>query len=370
MFTFNHPVKVHFGEGEFSRLQELLEPYNYKNYVVVASNSQFKNGTVELIESQLGSSVKAVVGKIEPNPTIENVESIVKELKTHEADAVIAIGGGSAMDAAKAAAACYVQNVEIIDLLEHKDFTEALPVIAVPTTSGSASEVTASSIISNKALGLKVPLIGAGLYPKVAIVDSELTITCPKKTTAISGIDVLCHALDCLGSAKHNPVSDALAIRASKIAFKNLLTAYYEPSNTEARSEMALASMMAGLGFSQTGTSGSHAMSYYLTSNYGVPHGEACAFTMDSWYLVNKEVNPELEQHAKDIGFDSAQALAARFNELKAEMGLALTFSDLGISTDDIEIIAEKGLESGNMKNNIAQLSKDEIVNLLEEKAR
>lgn len=368
MFTFNHPVNIYFGEGEFSRLQDILKPYNYKNYVVVGSDSQFKNGTVELIKSQLSDSVKATVEGIEPNPTIENVEKIVQELKRCQADAVIAIGGGSTMDAAKAAAACYVQDVEIVDLLDHKDFTDALPVIAIPTTSGSASEVTASSIISNKALDLKVPLIGPGLYPKIAVVDSELTLTCPKKTTAISGIDVLCHALDCLGSVKHNPVSDALAIRASKIAFDNLLTVFQDPYNKNARSEMSLASMMAGIAFSQTGTSGSHAVSYYLTSHYGVPHGEACAFTMDSWYLINSAVNPELEQHAKDIGFESIQALADKFNELKSEMGLALTFSDLDIPEEDIEVIAEKGLEAGNMKNNIAQLTKEEIVSFLRKK--
>lgn len=368
MFTFNHPVNIHFGEGEFTRLEEILAPFQFEKYVVAASNSQVKNGTAALIESQLGDSVCSVVSGIEPNPTIENVESIIQELKHYDADAVIAVGGGSTMDAAKAAAASYVQDIEIIDLLNHGDFTSALPVIAVPTTSGSASEVTASSIISNKTLGLKVPLIGPGLYPTVAVVDPELTITCPKKTTAVSGIDVLCHALDCLGTVKNNPMSDALAIRASKIAFENVLTAYHEPENKEARSKMALASMMAGVAFSQTGTSGSHAMSYYLTSHYDVPHGEACAFSMDAWYVVNAEVNPALESHAKDIGFDSASELALRFNELKQEVGLGLTLSDFNISSDDVDIIAEKSLEPANMQNNIAQLSKDELITMLEKK--
>ncbi|MFD2831456.1 iron-containing alcohol dehydrogenase [Corticicoccus populi] len=368
MFTFNHPVNIHFGEGEFSRLDAILEPYGYQKYVVVASNSQVKNGTAALIESMLGDAVKAVVTGIEPNPTIENVEAVIDELKAQDAEAVIAIGGGSTMDAAKAAAAGYVQNVEVIDLLNHQDFTYALPVIAIPTTSGSASEVTASSIISNKALGLKVPLIGPGLYPEAAVVDPELTITCPEKTTAVSGIDVLCHALDCLGSVKNNPMSDALAIRASKIAFQNLLTAFHEPGNKKAREEMALASMMAGVAFSQTGTSGSHAMSYYLTSHYDVPHGEACAFSMDQWFVINAEVNPKLNAHAKDIGFYSAAHLAERFNELKKEMGLGLKLSDFNIPEDDVEIIAEKSLEPANMKNNIAQLTKDELVQFLKEK--
>ncbi|MFB9860969.1 iron-containing alcohol dehydrogenase [Salinicoccus siamensis] len=368
MFTFKHPVDIRFGEGIISQLGEIISDLEYSRLVVVATRSQVKNGVAEFIETELGEKIKTVISDIEANPTIENVSEIAAALHAHDAHAVIAVGGGSAMDASKAAAAAYMQGVEPGSIIEHTDFTRALPVIAIPSTSGSASEVTASSIISDKSQGLKVPLIGPGLYPKVALVDPELTLTCPPKVTAISGIDVICHALDCLGSTKHNPVSDTLAIRAANLAFKNLLAAYNEPSDREARTNMSLASMMAGMAFSQTGTSGSHAMSYYLTSQYDVPHGEACAFSLDEWFKVNAKANPQLHDHAKDIGFEDAEDLARAFNGLKQNLGLGMTLSDFGINHADIPVIADESMRQANMKNNIAQLSRGEIIEMLEQK--
>ena len=365
MFSFQHPVQIHFGQGIFSELNDVLSSYDHSSYIIVMSNSQIENGLDRLVKSQLGDRIKDVVTDINPNPTLDNVQKIVNVMEQHEADCVIAIGGGSTMDAAKAACAVYLQSIDINHLLEHEDFSRALPLIAIPTTSGSASEVTPASVISDKSNGLKVPLIGQGLYPAAAIVDPELTLTCPPRITATSGIDVLCHALDCLGSANKNPVSDAIAISAAKLAFENLERVYHEPMNIEARENMALASMMAGVAFSQTGTAAAHAFSYYLTSNYDVPHGEACAFTMDVWYVVNAGLDPRLDEHAKMIGFSGAEALSERFNSLKKELGLALTFDDLGIDRADMETIIGRGLEAANMKNNIAQPDKEEVLQFL-----
>ncbi|WP_462421402.1 iron-containing alcohol dehydrogenase family protein [Salinicoccus sp. Marseille-QA3877] len=365
MFSFQHPVQIHFGQGIFSELNDILSYNDYSSYIIVMSNSQIDNGLDRLVKSQLGDKVKDVVTDIEQNPTLDNVQRIVNVMEEHEADCLIAIGGGSTMDAAKAAGVVYLESIDINHLLEHTDFTRGLPLIAIPTTSGSGSEVTAASIISDKTNGLKVPLIGAGLYPEVAIVDPELTLTCSSGITATSGIDVLCHALDCLGSVNSNPLSDALAVSAAKLAFENLTAAFHEPMNIEARENMSLASMMAGVAISQTGTSAAHALSYYLTSNYDVPHGEACAFTMDEWFVINADVDPRLNEHAKMIGFSDAEALSERFNGLKSEMGLAMTFKELGIGRADIETIAERSFEAPNMKNNIAQLSKEEVVQFL-----
>lgn len=365
MFSFQHPVQIHFGLGIFSELNDTLSSYDYSSYVIVMSNSQIENGLDRLVKSQLGDKVKGVVTDIEQNPTLDNVQKIVNVMEHHEADCLIAIGGGSTMDAAKAAGAVYLESIDINHLLEHTDFNRGLPLIAIPTTSGSASEVTAASVISDKTNSLKVPLIGPGLYPEVAIVDPELTLTCPPGITASSGIDVLCHALDSLGSVNSNPLSGALAVSAAKLAFENLTTAFHEPMNVDARENMSLASMMAGVAISQTGTSAAHALSYYLTSNYDVPHGEACAFTMDEWFVINAGVDPGLNEHAKMIGFSDAGALSERFNGLKSEMGLAMTFDELGIDRTDIETIAERGFEAANMKNNIAQLSKQEVVQFL-----
>ena len=303
MFTFNNTTAVHFGTGVLQTIDSALEAYGYESYVVIASNSQVKNGITELLDSLLPGQIKAVVSNIEENPTVDNVDDIINAAAEHKVDALIAVGGGSTMDAAKAAAAAVVKNVDARTIIQDTNITEALPLIALPSTSGSASEVTPFSVISDKEKGLKTSIKGKVLYPKIAFVDPELTYTCPPSVTAISGIDVICHALDSVGSVNNNPISDGLAVTALKLAFDNLETAYNEGTNAEARSNMALASTTAGIGFSQTATSGSHAMSYYLTSEFDIPHAEACAFSLDQWIIHNAKIDSRLDKVRAQLGF-------------------------------------------------------------------
>ncbi|CAD2081454.1 alcohol dehydrogenase [Jeotgalicoccus coquinae] len=368
MFTFNNTAEVHFGAGVLQTIDTVLEEYGYKSYVVIASNSQVRNGITELLDSLLPGQIKAVVSDIEENPTVGNVDDIINAAVEHDVDALIAVGGGSTMDAAKAAAAAVVKNVDAGTIIHDKNITEALPVIALPSTSGSASEVTPFSVISDKEKGIKTSISGKVLYPKVALVDPELTYTCPPKVTAISGIDVICHALDSLGAVNNNPISDGLAVTALRLAFNNLDTACSEGTNAEARSNMALASTTAGIGFSQTATSGSHAMSYYLTSEFNIPHAEACAFSLDQWILHNSKVDSRLDEASVQLGFKNTEELSVELNELKKRIGLRTTFEELGIDRRHIPEIARQTMAAGNYKNNLAQLSEDEIIEMLETK--
>lgn len=368
MFTFNNTAAVHFGAGVLQTIDTVLEEYGYQSYVVVASNSQVKNGIAELLDSLLPGQIKTVVSNIEENPTVGNVDDIINAAIEHEADALIAVGGGSTMDAAKAAAAAVVKNVDAGTIIQDKNITDALPIIALPSTSGSASEVTPFSVISDKEQGIKTSINGKALYPKIALVDPELTYTCPPAVTAISGIDVICHALDSIGSVNNNPISDGLAVTALKLAFDNLEIAYNEGTNAEARSNMALASTTAGIGFSQTATSGSHAMSYYLTSEFDIPHAEACAFSLDQWILHNAKVDPRLDKASVQLGFENTEELSKELNGLKKRLGLRMTFEELGIDRKHIPEIARRTMAAGNYKNNLAQLSEDEIIRMLEMK--
>ena len=368
MFAFNNPTEVHFGAGVLQTIDAVLEGYGYSSYILVASNSQVKNGIAELLESLLPGQIKAVVSDIEENPTVGNVDDIINAAVEHDVDALIAAGGGSTMDAAKAAAAAAVKGVDAGTIIYEKNITRALPVIALPSTSGSASEVTPFSVISDKEKGIKTSISGKVLYPKAAFVDPELTYTCPPAVTAVSGIDVICHALDSLGAVNNNPISDGLAVTALRLAYNNLDTAYREGANAEARSNMALASTTAGIGFSQTATSGSHAMSYYLTSEFGIPHAEACAFSLDQWILHNSKVDSRLDEASIQLGFKNTEELSKELNELKKRLGLRMTFEELGIDRKHIPEIARRTMAAGNYKNNLAQLSEEEIIEMLETK--
>lgn len=368
MFTFNNPTEMHFGQGVLQTIDTVLEKFGYQSYVVIASNSQVKNGVTELLDSMLPGQIKAVVSEIEENPTVQNVDDIIRAAQEHKVDALIAVGGGSTMDAAKAAAAAVVKNTDARTIIFDKNIVEALPIIALPTTSGSASEVTPFCVISDKERGIKTSINGKVLYPKAAIVDPELTLTCPPSVTAISGIDVICHALDSIGSVNNNPISDGLAAQAVRLAFDNLETAFNEGSNITARENMALASMTAGLAFSQTATSGSHAMSYYLTSEFGVPHAEACAFSLDQWIIHNAKVDSRLDTISQQLGFSSTEDMSKELNALKQRLGLRMTLEDLGIDKKHIPEIAKQTMAAGNYKNNLAQLSESEIISMLESK--
>lgn len=368
MFTFNNTAAVHFGAGVLQTIDSVLKEYDYESYVVIASNSQVRNGIVELLESLLPGQVKAVVSNIEENPTVSNVDDIIKVATEHDADALIAVGGGSTMDATKAAAAAVVKNVDAKTIISDTNITEALPIIALPSTSGSSSEVTPFSVISDKEQGIKTSINSKALYPKIALVDPELTYTCPPSVTAISGIDVICHALDSIGSVNNNAISDGLAVTALQLAFDNLETAYKEGTNAQARSNMALASTTVGIGFSQTATSASHAMSYYLTSEFDIPHAEACAFSLDQWILHNAKVDPRLDKVSTQLGFENTEELSKEVNDLKKRLGLRMTLEELGIDRKHIPEIARRTMATGNYKNNLAQLSEDEIIGLLETK--
>lgn len=169
-------------------------------------------------------------------------------------------------------------------------------------------------------------------------------------------------------SVKANHATDALALEAAKLAVKYLCRVVKDGYDKEARSGMSQASTIAGLAFSQTGTTGSHACSYILTSHYHVPHGEACAFTLDSWILINSKAKPELNGYAAELGFADAAELSDWINALKREFGMRETLREIGAGADDLEAIVDSVMASGNMANNIAQIGREGVMTIFKAK--
>ena len=169
-------------------------------------------------------------------------------------------------------------------------------------------------------------------------------------------------------SVKANPATDALALGAAKLAVKYLQRAVKDGQDKEARAGMSQASTIAGLAFSQTGTTGSHACSYILTSRYHVPHGEACAFTLDSWLLINSKVKPELNDYAKELGFADVAELSDWINKLKKEFGMRTTLKEIGAGAEDLADIVDSSMASGNMTNNIAQIGREGVMTVFKAK--
>ena len=369
MWKFYQPVDVMFGAGNVEKIAEFMESRNLDKALIVADPFTEKCGLAKRVMDAAKGRVLGIISDVEPNPSLRNVDACIAKAAELKAECIIAIGGGSAMDCAKSTAAGSKLGLDAAALLAGAPIPEALPVIAIPTTAGTGSEVTAGAVISDKEKGIKSAIFSPAIFPVLAIVDPELTYTCPPAVTASSGIDVLAHSLDALTSVKASPASDALAVRAAKLVFENLEKAYLNGNDKEARDNMSEACVVAGLAFSQTGTTGSHACSYILTSKFGIPHGEACAFTLDSWFRENAKVRPQLNEFAVMMGFENADAVADEIAVLRGKLGLRSKLSEIGVTESDLDEIAESSNASGNMTNNIAKIGIDGIRRLFEAKA-
>lgn len=367
-WEFSLPVKIYFGTDKIKELPKIIEELGYKRGVLVCSNTLKKNGVAdEIIENSKGRLV-ATFSDIRPNPTTDNVNACVKALRENNADFAVALGGGSPMDCCKAACAI-AKGDDIIESYHtggkpiNKD--EVIPMIAVATTSGTGSEITNISVLTDLQKNVKSTMNDPLMYPKAAIVDPRLTLSVPPKVTASTGLDVLAHALESVWSVLHQPICESCSVHATKLVFEWLYKAYSEPDNLLAREKMAEASIVAGVAFSNPRTAGSHACSFPLTNLYGVPHGEACAMTLDFFTRYNAEAeNGRLNKFARDCGFADAYDLADAITNLKKQMGMAMTLTEIGVKTDEEIKTLTKMSMTPLMERNIIPLSYDDIKNM------
>ncbi len=370
-WNFSLPVKIYFGTDKINELPEIIKEFGYKRGVLVCSNTLKKNGVAAKIIENCNGVIVDVFSDIRPNPTTNNVNDCVKVLRENNADFAVALGGGSPMDCCKAACAI-AKGDDIIESYHTGgkpiNADEVIPMLAVATTSGTGSEITNISVLTDLQKNVKSTMNDALMYPKAAIVDPRLTLSVPPKVTASTGLDVLAHALESFWSVLHQPICEACAVHATRLVFKWLYKAYCEPENLEAREKMAEASIIAGVAFSNPRTAGSHACSFPLTNLYGVPHGEACAMTLDYFTRFNAEAeNGRLHGFARDCGFPDAYHMADAITELKRQMGMAMTLTEIGVKTDEeIETLTKMSM-TPLMERNIIPLSYDDIKNMYQE---
>lgn len=369
-WQFNLPVRIEFGAGKRKEINNFIDAIGGKNGVLVASHSFAKNGVADEFVKMSGGKIKAVFSDIRPNPTTDNVNACVKVLRSINADFAVALGGGSPMDCCKAACAI-AKGDDVIEAYHSGGKAvnpkEAIPMIAVATTSGTASEVTNISVLTDLAKNLKNPMNDPAMYPKIAVIDPELTLTVPPQVTASTGLDVLSHAVESYWATLNQPICSACSIYAARLVFKYLERAYNNPTDLEARSKMAEASIVAGVAFSHPRTTGSHACSFPLTNIYGVPHGEACAFTLDYFLKFNADhadSDGRITALAKDCGFSTPYEMADEITAMKKRMGMKTTLSEIGCVTDEqIEELTEKSM-SMLMKRNPIELTKENILEM------
>ncbi len=367
-WEFSLPVKIYFGNDKINELPNIISEMKLERGVLVCSGTLHRNGVAEKIIEFCDGKIVAVFSDIRPNPTTDNVNDCVETLRKNNAQFAIAVGGGSPMDCCKAACAIAKSDAQIEAYHTGRRAivpNETIPMLAIPTTSGTGSEITNISVLTDLNRGIKAPMNHPLMYPKAAIVDPVLTLTVPPQVTASTGLDVLAHALESFWSVLHQPICESCSIHATRLVFKWLYKAYCEPENLEAREKMAEASIIAGVAFSNPRTAGSHACSFPLTNLYGVPHGEACAMTLDYFTRFNAEAEGgRLNDFARNCGFRDAYEMADEITLLKKKMGMASTLTEIGVKTDsEIEKLTEMSM-TPLMEKNIIPLSYDDVKNM------
>lgn len=282
-WTHSNPVRILAGCGSFGQLGAQL---SQGKWLLITSSGAKRRGWMARLISQLAEPTRLVIcDTITPNPELEFLDRLTQELRQTNFSGLIAIGGGSVIDAAKVLSVTLPSKLDepLAETLRKgtgQKWDQNLPVIAIPTTSGTGAEVTPFATVWDQENLKKHSVTADLLSPKLAILDPELTLTLPHDETLYTGLDALSHALESLWNRNKTPITEAWALHALELANEALPRVLREKQDLQARETMQMASLLAGFAISQTRTALAHSISYPLTSHYGVPHGLACSFTL------------------------------------------------------------------------------------------
>lgn len=306
-----------------------------------------------------------VFSGIEPNPLSSTVEKGAEFIKRTHPDLVIAAGGGSVMDAAKFMSVLARHGGTVLDYIDGSRAPpdSGFPVYAIPTTPGTSSEITPFSVVTVTERRNKLGLRHPSIYPKKAIIDPSLTVLLPKDQTAATGLDILSHALESYWSKNATPLTREFSIGSVRLLRRHLKDAYERGTDREAREGISLASIFAGLAFSNTGTTICHAISYPITFDTGLPHGMACALTLGPTFdlLVERNVDG-MEELAESFG-STTDSFKEDLSSLMTGLNVPTSLSEIGFRRE-----AKNVIESclGNFLHNFTvEISGDDVLRII-----
>ena len=373
MKKFNVNIEIYFGEDSLSKLGEITN----KNVFIVTDSFMEKSGVADRVSKRLNNCRVSVFSEVVPDPSIEIVTKGVDLILRENPEVIIALGGGSAIDAAKA----------IVDFARKIGNLKNVHFIAIPTTSGTGSEVTSFSVITDKQKGIKYPLVSDDLLPDVAILDAELVKTVPDAITADTGMDVITHGLEAYVSKNANDFSDALAEKSLVLAFEYLPRAYKNGLDLVAREKMHIASCLAGIAFNQASLGLNHGIAHVLGGKFHIPHGRTNAlllphiidYNADIVSFDTREFSLAAQKYchiAKLIGLQTnnvrmgVKNLIAEIKKMQKEMKLPVTLKEAGVDLDKLKLlkdeIAKIALEDVCTISNPKAPTKDDVIRIVE----
>lgn len=366
-----NPVKIKIGQGSVNKLPELL---GKQSAVLITTKGMVNRGTVDRIKKLCGPRLLQVSTAVQSNPTIASINKCFSDLEDYNYDVIIGLGGGSAIDTAKAVAVLCGGSVSrdwLDGYCRHDEkkpeVLKTKPIMAIPTTSGTGSEVTKWATVWDEATGAKYSISDERLYPEYGILDPELTDSLPYETTLFSALDALSHAMEAIWNKNSNPVSDVLAAKAIDISTSILADNFKEKySQQKVREILQHASLLAGLAFSNTKTALAHSISYPFTSKFKIPHGLACSFTLPEIMRVNykhdrERVNIILQVLKCSVIDNAIEILYKIFKDVGTSEYLRQFFN----GKLDLALLADSLITPGRAENNIISVSQDDAIEVV-----
>lgn len=366
--TFRIPGTIHYGPGALAELAPTARGLSLSRVLLVTDAGMVKLGLAakgqELLET--AGFELAVYAGVQPDPTLQNVEAGLAELKQFGADGIVALGGGSVIDCAKAVSVRATNPVSLQEFIATQNIPSAgVPLIAVPTTAGTGSEVTRVMVLTDTERDVKMMFASRYLIPSAALVDPNLTLSMPRSLTAAVGVDALTHALEAYVSRRSQPMTDLLALSAIRLISQSLRTAYDNGEDLPARSAVMLGAMQAGMAFSNASVALIHGMARPLGACFHLPHGVSIGILL-----------PIVTEYSYAAAPDRYDRIAARMDEDNIVDGLRSLNRDVGMPTlrglniDKcrydalLEKMAQDAIASGSPANNPRPAAVGDIVEL------
>lgn len=379
MKSFKIKTEIFFGDQALDRLKELP----YKKVLIITDPFVVQSRMIELITTPLkeGNIDYDIFKDVVPDPPIEKISEGVKKLLEYRPEAIVAVGGGSAIDSSKS----------IREFALKVDNYGKVGLIAIPTTSGTGSEVTSFAVVSDREAERKYPLVSESLTPEETILDAELVKSVPPAITADTGMDVFTHALEACVSTERNEFATALAEKSIEICGVFLLRAYLDGNDTHARQKMHVASCLAGLAFNSASLGLNHGMAHQLGAMFHIPHGRANAMLLPHIIEFNSDINkhsksrkeylPAVKKYstvAQILGLSSynkimtVRSLVNWVQFMLKEMDIPLSISQMGTITEEeymskVEEMAEAALADGCTATNPREATKADVIQIYKE---
>jgi alcohol dehydrogenase len=376
-FSYHIPTAIEFGWGSLARLPALVKGLGGTRVLVVGDPGVAKAGLVDRVVETLSSAGLRAVAftDVESDPDVRSVDRGVHLAKSDNCDAVVGVGGGSALDTAKAIGLMLTNPGNIRDYVGLGKIERAgAPVIAIPTTAGTGSELTVWSVLSDKEKKVKISVGSVLNCPRIALLDPELTISLPPAVTAATGMDALTHALESYVNKATQPISEAMSEQAMALIARSLRLAVAQPDNAQARADMLLASTIAAMAFNNTRLGLVHAFAMPLGARFHIPHGLVNAIMLPAVMRYNLPGNlRKYARIAENFGEpvaglslrEAAERSVVAIQRLKEDVGITAKLGQFGVTEADFDGVVDEALLSGNVPVNPRQPTHDDMKALL-----